>query len=167
VQMHRASQFPYRRYTDFQWTQAATRKAVPTDIAAMPPNIAKELLPERSFRSAWCWFTMISIPKIEKPSDKQSRLTRVEIICSVGLIVFSYQSKAEPPLSCYIRRACVDDRKWNKRPSACPRDPFLVGDHASVVSVLSLCTTIPQAARGQGIADCEFRIADLCLVRPS
>jgi hypothetical protein len=106
---------------------------VPTDIAAMPPNIAKELLPERSFRSAWCWFTMISIPKIEKPSDKQSRLTRVEITCSVGLIVFSYQSKAEPPLSGYIRRACVDHRKWNKRPSACPRDPFLVGDHASVV----------------------------------
>jgi hypothetical protein len=73
----------------------ATRKTVPTDtdIAAMPPKIAKELLPERSFRSAWCWFTMISIPKIEKPSDKQRRLTRVEIICSAGLIVFSYQSK--------------------------------------------------------------------------
>jgi hypothetical protein len=31
---------------------------------------------------------MISIPKIEKPSDKLIKLTRVEIICSVRLIVF-------------------------------------------------------------------------------
>ena len=62
----------------------------------MPPNIAKELLPERPFRSAWCWFTMIRIPKIEKPSDMLIKLTRVEIICSVWLMAFSYQSKAEP-----------------------------------------------------------------------
>ena len=68
---------------------------MPTNIAAMPPNIAKELLPERPFRSAWCWFTMISMPKIEKPSAKLTKLTRVEIICSVWLMVFSYQSKAE------------------------------------------------------------------------
>jgi hypothetical protein len=63
---------------------------------------------------------MISIPTIEKPSDKLTKLIRVEIFCSVWLMVFSYQSKARS--SGYIRRACVDDRKWNKRPSACPRD---------------------------------------------
>ena len=74
---------------------------------------------------------MISIPKIEKPSDKLTKLTRVEIICSVWHIVFSYQFKAEPRFSGYIRRARVDDRKWNKRPSGCPRDIFLVGNHAS------------------------------------
>ena len=142
--MHRGSQFPYRRYANLRWRQAATRKAVPTNIAAMPPNIAKELPPERSFRSAWCWFTMISIPKIEKPSDKLTKLTRVEIICSVWLMVFSYQSKAELRFSGFIRRACVDDRKWNKRPGACPRDIFLVGDHASVVR---FCPCTQQAVR--------------------
>ena len=72
---------------------------MPTNIAAIPPNIAKELLPERPFRSAWCSFTMIRIPKIEKPSDMLIKLTRVEIICSVWLMVFSYQSKAEPRFS--------------------------------------------------------------------
>ena len=55
---------------------------MPTKIAPMPPTVAKELLPERSLRSAWCWFAMISIPKIEKPRDKLTKLIPVEIICS-------------------------------------------------------------------------------------
>jgi len=55
---------------------------VPTKIAPAPPSLAKELLPERSLRSAWYWLTMISIPKIEKPRDKLTKLTPVEIICS-------------------------------------------------------------------------------------
>jgi hypothetical protein len=62
-----------------QWRQAVTRKAAPTKIAPMPPTVAHELPPERSFRSAWCWFTIISIPKIEKPRDKLTKLTPVEI----------------------------------------------------------------------------------------
>jgi len=66
-----------------QWRQAVTRKAAPTKIAPMPPTVAQELPPERSFRSAWCWFTIISIPKIEKPRDKLTKLTPVEIICNV------------------------------------------------------------------------------------
>jgi hypothetical protein len=52
---------------------------VPTKIAPTPPTVAQELPPERSFRSAWCWFTIISIPKIEKPRDKLTKLTSVEI----------------------------------------------------------------------------------------
>ena len=41
----------------------------------MPPTtVARELLPERSFGFAWCWFIMISIPKIEKPRDKLIKL---------------------------------------------------------------------------------------------
>jgi len=65
-----------------QWRQAATRKAVPTKIAPMPPRVARDPPPDRSFKSAWCWFTMISTPKIEKPRDKLTRLTPVEILCS-------------------------------------------------------------------------------------
>ena len=52
---------------------------MPTKIALTPPTVARELLPERSFSSAWCWFGMISIPKIGKPRDKLIKLSPVEI----------------------------------------------------------------------------------------
>ena len=55
---------------------------MPTKIAPTPPVVARKPLPERSFRSAWCWFIITNIPKIKKPSDKLIKLTPVEIICS-------------------------------------------------------------------------------------
>src|SRR5262249_53837048 len=67
---------------NLQWGQAETRKTGATKTALMPPIMATELPPAKPFRSAWCRFTMISIPRIEKPIASLIRLIRVAILCS-------------------------------------------------------------------------------------
>ena len=111
----------------------------------MPPNAAKELLPERPFRSAWCWFTMSRIPKIEKPSDMLSRLPRVEINCRVWLVVFLIRGTLNLGSPVKLLRPCVDNRKWNERPIAYP----LAITHRSfgfiVLNDPSDCTSLSKA----------------------